>query len=79
MKVETRVENGDARDVICQVAEKMAPDALVMGSHGYGLIKRSLRQYISFFATLKGSFCQNSMSVLMLSCFENWQGSPGKC
>ena len=35
-----RVENGDPRDVICEVAEKINADVLVMGSHGYGLIKR---------------------------------------
>lgn len=38
--METRVENGDARDVICSVAQKLVPDVLVMGSDGYGLIKR---------------------------------------
>ncbi|CAL5402064.1 unnamed protein product [Camellia sinensis] len=39
-KVEMRVESGDARDVICQVAEKLDVNLVVMGSHGYGLIKR---------------------------------------
>lgn len=34
------VEHGDPRDVICEVAEKIKPQVLVMGSHGYGLIKR---------------------------------------
>ncbi|XP_039162882.1 universal stress protein A-like protein [Eucalyptus grandis] len=33
-------ENGDARDVIYRRAQKLAPDVLVMGSHGYSLIKR---------------------------------------
>lgn len=40
VKVETRVECGDARDVICELVEKLSADMLVMGSHGYGLIKR---------------------------------------
>lgn len=40
VKVETIVEHGDARDVICQAAEKLHVDMLVMGSHGYGVIKR---------------------------------------
>ena len=40
IKVETKVEHGDPRDVICQVAEKLNVDLVVMGSHGYGLIKR---------------------------------------
>jgi len=38
--VETRIENGDPRDVICQAVQKMGVDILVMGSHGYGVIKR---------------------------------------
>ncbi|CAI0459671.1 unnamed protein product [Linum tenue] len=40
VKVETMIENGDARDVICQVVDKLCVDVLVMGSHGYGPIKR---------------------------------------
>ena len=38
--METRIEHGDPRDVICQMTEKLGVDILVMGSHGYGLIKR---------------------------------------
>lgn len=34
------IDHGDARDLICQAAEKLHVDMLVMGSHGYGLIKR---------------------------------------
>ncbi|KAF5956975.1 hypothetical protein HYC85_004200 [Camellia sinensis] len=40
VKVETRIESGDPRDVICQAAEKLSADVVVLGSHGYGLIKR---------------------------------------
>ena len=40
VKVETRIEHGDPRDVICQMTAKLGADVLVMGSHGYGLIKR---------------------------------------
>ncbi|KAI4369363.1 hypothetical protein MLD38_017808 [Melastoma candidum] len=47
VKVETKVEGGDARDVICRVAEKLSPDVLVMGSHGYGLIKRTILGSVS--------------------------------
>ncbi|KAL0384761.1 UNVERIFIED_CONTAM: hypothetical protein Sradi_2870400 [Sesamum radiatum] len=39
--VEMMVEYGDPRDVICEVAEKLKVDFLVMGSHGYGLIRRA--------------------------------------
>lgn len=36
------MEQGDPRDVICSAAEKMGVDMVVLGSHGYGLIKRSV-------------------------------------
>ncbi|EAY89691.1 hypothetical protein OsI_11226 [Oryza sativa Indica Group] len=44
MKVEVKVAVGDARSVICQMADKLGADVLVMGSHGYGLFKRSLKR-----------------------------------
>ncbi|KAK4595614.1 hypothetical protein RGQ29_013909 [Quercus rubra] len=47
IKVETRIEHGDPRDVICQMTEKLGADVLVMGSHGYGLIKRALLGSVS--------------------------------
>ncbi|KAK4595611.1 hypothetical protein RGQ29_013908 [Quercus rubra] len=47
VKVETRIEHGDPRDVICQMTEKLGADVLVMGSHGYGLIKRALLGSVS--------------------------------
>lgn len=47
LKVDTRVESGDARDVICQMAEKLNVDLVVMGSHGYGLIKRTFLGSVS--------------------------------
>lgn len=40
VKVETVVESGDPRDVICQMVEHLGADVLVMGSRGYGVIKR---------------------------------------
>ena len=33
--VETLVESGDPRDVICDAADKVGAGLLVMGSHGY--------------------------------------------
>ncbi|CAA2976900.1 universal stress A, partial [Olea europaea subsp. europaea] len=39
VKVDIAVEQGDPRDMICELAEKLNVDMLVMGSHGYGLIK----------------------------------------
>ncbi|KAH1083723.1 hypothetical protein J1N35_023484 [Gossypium stocksii] len=47
VKVEVIIESGDPRDVICQVADKINADVLVMGSHGYGLIKRALLGSVS--------------------------------
>ncbi|KAK9084321.1 hypothetical protein Scep_030792 [Stephania cephalantha] len=47
VKVEVRVEPGDPRDVICEAAEKVGADVLVMGTHGYGLIKRALLGSVS--------------------------------
>ncbi|XP_076939216.1 universal stress protein PHOS32-like [Bidens hawaiensis] len=47
VKVETRVQIGDPRDVICEVAEKMSVDMVVLGSHGYGLIKRAFLGSVS--------------------------------
>ncbi|KAH7865247.1 hypothetical protein Vadar_004141 [Vaccinium darrowii] len=47
VKVETKVERGDPRDVICQMTEKLAVDMVVMGSHGYGMIKRAFLGSVS--------------------------------
>ena len=37
---ETMVAVGDARDGICEAIEKLHPRYLVIGSHGYGALKR---------------------------------------
>ncbi|KAK9293094.1 hypothetical protein L1049_021079 [Liquidambar formosana] len=47
VKVETRVETGDPRDVICEAVDKLGADVLVMGSHGYGMIKRAFLGSVS--------------------------------
>ncbi|KAM1087055.1 hypothetical protein ACFX2B_012480 [Malus domestica] len=39
VKMETKVENVDLRDIICQMAEQLCADLVVVGSHGYGGIK----------------------------------------
>jgi len=36
----TEAHTGDAREVICDAAKKYNPDMLVLGSHGYGAVKR---------------------------------------
>lgn len=40
VKVERVVGSGEAKDVICNTVEKLRADMLVMGSHGYGFLKR---------------------------------------
>lgn len=40
VNVEKVIGSGEAQDVICDTVEKLRPDTLVMGSHGYGFLKR---------------------------------------
>lgn len=44
---ETKVVGGDPRDVICELVEKLKADFLVIGSHGYGAIKRAVLGSVS--------------------------------
>lgn len=47
MTAETMVVSGDPRDVICETVEKVRADFLVIGSHGYGAIKRAVLGSVS--------------------------------
>jgi nucleotide-binding universal stress UspA family protein len=47
VRVETCVEKGDPRDVICGAAEKAGADMLVMGSRGNGFLQRALLGSVS--------------------------------
>ncbi|XAR58380.1 hypothetical protein NMG60_11013763 [Bertholletia excelsa] len=47
IKVEKRVGSGDAKDVICAAVENLGADMLVMGSHGYGFLKRAVLGSVS--------------------------------
>ncbi|GAB4855644.1 hypothetical protein Ancab_024266 [Ancistrocladus abbreviatus] len=47
VKVDPRVEDGNPKDVICEMVEKLKADLLVMGSHGYGPLTRSILGSVS--------------------------------
>ncbi|KAK9673280.1 hypothetical protein RND81_12G157600 [Saponaria officinalis] len=47
VKMESRIEDGDPRDVICETVKVVAADLLVVGSHGYGLITRTILGSVS--------------------------------
>ncbi|CAL5208844.1 unnamed protein product [Lathyrus oleraceus] len=47
INIEKVVGTGEAKSVICNAAKKLGVDTLVMGSHGYGFIKRTLLGSVS--------------------------------
>ncbi|XP_058755982.1 universal stress protein PHOS34-like [Vicia villosa] len=47
INIEKVVGTGEAKSVICNAAKKLEVDTLVMGSHGYGFIKRTLLGSVS--------------------------------
>ncbi|XP_061967824.1 universal stress protein A-like protein [Populus nigra] len=47
VNVEKVIGSGEAQDVICDTVEKLRPDTLVMGSHGYGFLKRAILGSVS--------------------------------
>ncbi|KAJ1417175.1 UspA [Sesbania bispinosa] len=70
VKVETRVENGDPREVICQMSEKLAADVLVMGSHGYGPVKRAFLGSVS-------NYCAQNVKCPVLIVKKPKSTTPG--
>ncbi|KAB5527378.1 hypothetical protein OIU76_005479 [Salix suchowensis] len=47
LNVERVIGSGEAKDVICNAVEKLKPDTLVMGSHGYGFLRKALLGSVS--------------------------------
>ncbi|WVZ07762.1 hypothetical protein V8G54_021108 [Vigna mungo] len=47
VKLETQVERGNPKDVICEMSRKLNADLLVMGSHDYGVMKRAFFESVS--------------------------------
>ncbi|KAJ4838661.1 hypothetical protein Tsubulata_004255 [Turnera subulata] len=47
IRIERVVGSGEAKDVICDTVEKLRADTLVMGSHGYGFLKRAILGSVS--------------------------------
>ncbi|KAH7866354.1 hypothetical protein Vadar_019288 [Vaccinium darrowii] len=71
VKVETRVEHGDPRDVICKMSEKLGVDMVVMGSHGYGMIKRAFLGSVS-------NHCVQNMKCPVLIVKRSKSAAPNK-
>lgn len=47
LEIETMVALGDPRDAICEAVEKLHADFLIIGSHGYGALKRAFLGSVS--------------------------------
>ncbi|KAL6521234.1 hypothetical protein OROGR_017803 [Orobanche gracilis] len=47
VKAETLVLQGDPKDKICEAAEDLHVDLVVVGSRGFGMVKRALLESVS--------------------------------
>jgi Universal stress protein family len=49
------IHEGDARNVLCEAVERHHADMLVVGSHGYGAIKRFAPLFFSIIFEMKAA------------------------
>ena len=70
------VFEGDARNILCEVVDKHHASLLVVGSHGYGAIKRSTFSFfLSFFFKILCIFPIFQIhSILTIITFLFWAG-----
>ncbi|XP_023536734.1 universal stress protein A-like protein [Cucurbita pepo subsp. pepo] len=68
MNVETKVAIGDPKDKICEVAENLHADLLVMGSRAFGPIKRMFLGSVS-------NYCTNHVECPVIVVKDKLKGS----
>lgn len=76
MKVETKVEEGDPGDVICEMVKVLKADLLVMGCHGYG---QFTRYYFNYTLLWKTCFVFYSILYLKNTTYNVFQGDNEEC
>lgn len=65
---------GDAKDVICGTVEKLEADTLVMGSHGYGFIKRYKQLILAALSSFNYCLIHSQADCLKTNSFLNFTG-----
>ena len=68
IKAETLILQGDPKDMICQAAEQMQVDLVVVGSRGLGKIKRCAPSNTSKFICIDGNHDHHSNIPVCLFC-----------
>jgi len=68
-KVQEKIVKGDARDALCEAVKKMGADFLVIGSHGYGTLKRTFLGSVS-------DYCAHHAKCPVMIIKKPHDGSP---